>query len=480
MKRRYFWFTRTTIHPHRGDMVFYGVLRHASRLCGVPFTYTLYVNKGLKLRWAWDADELEHLGKRVLKQCNTAVALKKHLKRLELYRQSALIAAQQVLNNADKPMVPKEIISCYDWLLDRVTEAHGLLNADVDAVDVVVDSYARRALERTIGNRISAQQFEQIYQQLVTPTYQSYSTQERIAIIKAALAPGHIRSSKVSAVARSFWWAGLGWESTRVRTPAYFKREVELAARRPLIAKHDLAKLLHEPRQVLRKRQVLIRRFQIPKSIVHWFELIDAYARVHDQRKEMQVKTMYAFHVLLLRAARILGVAVADLEWLRHNEVQAALRHRRVNKKLIAARKRLLCIEVTKRGIEVLRGSRAKAAYLVAQHSAREKLGQIKGTPVMSGIVRGIARVCHGSADALRKVRVGQVLVCGMTLPDYVPAMKKAAAIVTDEGGTTSHAAIIARELGKPCIVGTKIATQVLKDGDLVEVDANKGVVRKL
>lgn len=67
-----------------------------------------------------------------------------------------------------------------------------------------------------------------------------------------------------------------------------------------------------------------------------------------------------------------------------------------------------------------------------------------------------------------------------MTSPEYVPAMKRSGAVITDEGGLLSHAAIVARELGKPCIVGTKIATKVLKDGDLVEVDANKGVVRKV
>ena len=55
---------------------------------------------------------------------------------------------------------------------------------------------------------------------------------------------------------------------------------------------------------------------------------------------------------------------------------------------------------------------------------------------------------------------------------------RKAKAIVTDEGGITCHAAIVSRELGKVCVVGTKIATQIFKDGDMVEVDANKGVVR--
>ena len=65
-----------------------------------------------------------------------------------------------------------------------------------------------------------------------------------------------------------------------------------------------------------------------------------------------------------------------------------------------------------------------------------------------------------------------------MTFPSFVVAMKKASAFVTDEGGITCHAAIIARELKKPCIIGTKNATQVLHDGDLVEVDANKGIVK--
>lgn len=73
-----------------------------------------------------------------------------------------------------------------------------------------------------------------------------------------------------------------------------------------------------------------------------------------------------------------------------------------------------------------------------------------------------------------------EILVCSMTSPDYVPAMKQASAIVTDEGGLLSHASIISRELGKPCIIGTKISTKVLKDGDYVEVDADNGVVKIL
>jgi len=78
------------------------------------------------------------------------------------------------------------------------------------------------------------------------------------------------------------------------------------------------------------------------------------------------------------------------------------------------------------------------------------------------------------------KFKKGDVLVSPMTEPGYLPIMKQASVFVTDEGSVLCHAAIVARELKKPCIIGTKIATKVLKDGDFVEVDADRGMVRIL
>jgi pyruvate,water dikinase len=74
-------------------------------------------------------------------------------------------------------------------------------------------------------------------------------------------------------------------------------------------------------------------------------------------------------------------------------------------------------------------------------------------------------------------VQKGDILVTTMTTPDFVPAMQRAAAIVTDHGGMTAHASIVSREMGKPCVVGTKTATSVLKDGQIITVDGNSGLV---
>ncbi len=100
----------------------------------------------------------------------------------------------------------------------------------------------------------------------------------------------------------------------------------------------------------------------------------------------------------------------------------------------------------------------------------------LKGLPASPGIGCGKVKIVL-SPEEITKVEKGDVLVAKMTSPDYVPAMKKACAIVTDEGGMTSHAAIVSRELGVPCVVGTGRATQVLKEGEVVTVDGERGVV---
>lgn len=82
--------------------------------------------------------------------------------------------------------------------------------------------------------------------------------------------------------------------------------------------------------------------------------------------------------------------------------------------------------------------------------------------------------------EDIKKFKKRDILISEATNPNLVPAIKKAAAIITDEGGITCHAAIVSRELKIPCIIGTKIVTKVLRDGDRVEVDATAGIVRKI
>ena len=101
------------------------------------------------------------------------------------------------------------------------------------------------------------------------------------------------------------------------------------------------------------------------------------------------------------------------------------------------------------------------------------------GKSAATGSVTGTARVVLLD-EHFKDFKAGEILVALQTMVQYVPIMKKAAAILTQYGGLTSHAAIISRELGKPCIVGIQGLTDLIKTGDKIEVDATKGVVRKM
>ena len=107
-------------------------------------------------------------------------------------------------------------------------------------------------------------------------------------------------------------------------------------------------------------------------------------------------------------------------------------------------------------------------------------IDEFKGQVASQGdIVKGFVQIILNNNE-VKIFKKDKILVTSMTVPDFLPAMKRAKAIVTDEGGLTCHAAIVARELSIPCIIGTRIATKVLKNGDLIEMDSNKGEVKIL
>ena len=112
----------------------------------------------------------------------------------------------------------------------------------------------------------------------------------------------------------------------------------------------------------------------------------------------------------------------------------------------------------------------------------QEERADIKAEPLLKGLgaspghASGAVKIVL-SMSHLDKVQKGDILVTKMTTPDFVPAMQRAAAIITDEGGITAHAAIVSREMGVPCVVGTEKATHILKDGDVVTVDGSAGMV---
>ena len=216
------------------------------------------------------------------------------------------------------------------------------------------------------------------------------------------------------------------------------------------------------------------------ETIEHWARVNDFFIELHDKKKECQMKSMYAYYLILKETARRFKLEKNDLEWLFVEEIKKIILGSIYNKKVIIKRKQAVVAMITKKGIRIYEGKEANKIRNKELRTITELTDRLSGMGVTTGKVRGKAKICQGAEEAINKIKKGDILICPMTLPDYVPAMRRARAIVTNEGGITCHAAIIARELAIPCVVGTKIATKVFKDGDMIEVDAERGIVKKI
>jgi phosphoenolpyruvate synthase/pyruvate phosphate dikinase len=170
-----------------------------------------------------------------------------------------------------------------------------------------------------------------------------------------------------------------------------------------------------------------------------------------------------------------------DLPWLSYKEIVDIISGKKVK---VSKRNSLNWLLTKKNNWRIITGSEAKKILAkFDDYFFNKKVKTIKGTIASKGFYRGKVKIIktffsNAVSAEIKKVKRGDVLVAETTGPEMMIACKRAGAIVTDEGGLTSHAAIVSRELGIPCVIGTKIATKVLHDGDLVEVDANHGVVK--
>ena len=205
------------------------------------------------------------------------------------------------------------------------------------------------------------------------------------------------------------------------------------------------------------------------QNITYFFRKL---SDLRDQRKATHVELIVWMKLLL---ERITSIPEKLTQLMVYDEIKH-INDPGFMKKIKERENGVLSGVTARQGFFLMTGKEAENVADLFNHT--QKAEQITGRIAYAGNARGIAKVVNTARD-FGKLKQGEILIAPMTRPDYLPLMKKCAAIVTDEGGITSHAAIVARELKKPCIIGTHNATKVLKDGDMVEVDATKGIVRK-
>ena len=246
---------------------------------------------------------------------------------------------------------------------------------------------------------------------------------------------------------------------------------------RKLLANMDL-----ERRSSARQRNEIIRILNISPKYQKFFSIARGIIYGKDYRKMALVRSYYELEPLIREIARRTYLTINELRNCLLPEIKDMLEEKIDRPPDLTKRMKGCVFVVIDRRLpgKVFVGEVFEKMKKHLENKQKfDEINYFHGQSAATGKAKGIVKIINAAKD-LPKMKPGNVLVSQMTNPDLVPAMKQASAIITDLGGITCHAAIVSRELKIPCVIGTKIATQALKDGDEVIVDADQGEVRKI
>ena len=317
---------------------------------------------------------------------------------------------------------------------------------------------------------------------LLTPPEPSILQQEEINIVRIALMSDSEQGKALARHQAEYWWLKSDWAEVVALDEAYFQKRLDIVLAEPeALLREQIQKFEMRGSQLLQSQVDIAHKYGLPpalQSVYYWFRRM-AYWR--DLRKRAAMINNRYYKLLGQECARRAEIDFSHFCFLMPDEVfDSQLTFSAAFRNELQQRSEHSIYYIDRGGQPVTLAGEEYLAFMKAlAHSFNSKFSDIKGMIACKGQVQGHVKIINVPAD-FDKMKPCDILVAPMTRPEYMPLLRLASAIVTDEGGITSHAAIISRELGIPCIIGTQVATEILSDGELVEVDANRGIIHRL
>ncbi len=301
---------------------------------------------------------------------------------------------------------------------------------------------------------------------LAAPEKSSFYQEEEIELAETKNIQSH---------QKKYFWLQNSYAGTKILSVGFFKeRKIKL---KPSFRKD----IKERVKAVVQEKENLISELKIPSKVIAIAHAVSEIISWQDERKKHIFIYLHYKDLLLKELVRRFKYKYDDFLNLSYSEIWDLIENKEIFPTLLE-RKDGLGIFVNQTLTNLSPEQAVSLWNTYTQEKISERITEFSGTIASKGknsMVQGKVCIIFDPFKS-NKFQKGNILVAAMTSPEYVFLMEKAAAIVTDVGGLTCHAAIVSREFGLPCIVGTKVATQVLHDGDLVEVDANKGIVKIL
>lgn len=362
----------------------------------------------------------------------------------------------------------------YDLFLKRFTSS-----AIIDHFALGTDQLIAEILRRELKLNGSVKEFTSLFSIATSCTHQSFINKAEIELLKIALSKV-VRDRDIEEYQKKFFWISNNYYKAKVLSVKFFKKEILDRRKNLRQARADLLKLENVPLFNAKKKTALLNHYKLSFFLRNLLEISDDFTWWQDERKKSTYQNIHLGTMILGEMARRLDISSESTKYLLPAEVGEMFTKKIPSAAELSRRQKGCAFVAWEGGYYVCTGGEMEILRKrMFKDKQEDNIIDIRGLTASVGIAKGPVCIIK-SAEQINKVKTGDVLVAVMTRPDYIAGMKKAAAIVTNEGGITCHAAIVSRELGIPCIIGTKIATQVFKDGDMVEVNANHGVVKKI
>lgn len=456
---------------------FAGVL-YLKKEFGFAWPKTVIVYKGRHGTWFNENSRLIHLGREIVEKLILNKKKCAAVQKLWQQRIKRLLALEKTVEKTrlDK-LNDKKFLELYQQFALEYYLYWG-----VGMLAEPVNFGAEDLLAKELRKTLKEKQFNEVFLTLTTPTKRSFFAEEELELLMIAKK----RSWKLlKKHAQNYFWILNSYYETKVLDENYFRKVIEEKWSDPHKVRETLKHLQSYERETAAKKKALLKKYKLNKAVKTYTAIVDKFMSFQDERKKYNWMANHYVDVFCKEFARRKNIEdFQDLKYLTPEEI--VRNYVFLNDFITKAQERrklsvAVYYDTTPACYELFI---EEPALQIEQSLFAQNVGggqEVKGVVVSKPLkqLTGTVKVLTTPAE-INKLKQGEILVTCMTSPDYILAMKRAAAIITDVGGMTSHAAIVSRELGIPCIVATKIATKVFKDGDRVEIDLETGVVRKV
>lgn len=347
---------------------------------------------------------------------------------------------------------------------------------------IAIGNLSDRIKEEFLKKGLTHNQFEK----LILPAELSFIQKEQLEFLKIALDNKGQKTSaatfkKLQKHHDNYTWLPYDYGVTTYSLD-YFINQLKNVLEKDKLEIIKKYQALKSYSQNLKKEQgSIIKKFKNNSQQASLINIIKVTFYLVDSKKELFTRCHWFAERLFLEISRRLNTPLHLTRYLLPNEVfDSLINNKKINLKKLQSRYDNCVLTIKNNGaVAIIEGRKAEIIInnFMKDRNRSTAEDDLRGRIANQGIAKGLVRVIMDAREC-NTFKHGEILVTAMTSPDYILAARRAAAIITDEGGITCHAAIISRELNIPCIIGTKTATKTLKTGDLVEIDANKGTIR--